>query len=169
MEPDKVNPPNSPNPPEVTPEKPPEYSYNDLHKEPIKDIADNKVVPEVKPAEPTAEEKAKIEADNKAKAEAEAKEEEIDIDKLSEDVAAKAAEKVAEKLAPKEEVAKDKYDEFFDKVQKEKGREPNWKELSQFLEDQAVVAIEGKQEEARKAEAKAKEDQIGRASCRERV
>ncbi len=163
-----------PTPPEQKPvepkaeppvEKTPTYSYDEVHKEPIKEIAENKELPKEKPPEPTEEEKAKeaeakakADAEAKAKAEAEAKEKEEEAvapEALAEDI----SKKIAEKLAPKEKIEKDKYTEFFEKAKKEKGRDPNWIELSQFLEEQAVARVEKKQEEAKKVADKQKEEQ----------
>jgi len=164
--------PNKVDPPEEKPvetpveapveEKPAEFTYDELHKEPIKVIAENKVVPEEKPAEPTEEEKAKIAADKKAKADEEAakKAEEEEKAVAPEELAEDISQRIAEKLSPKEkEEVKDKYTEFFEKIKAEKGREPNWIELSQFIEDQAIAANEKKQEEAKKAADVQKEEE----------
>jgi len=160
--PDKVDPPEEK--PVETPveEKKDEYSYKEVHEETPKEIAENKVVPEEKPAEPTEEEKAKIATDEKAKADEEAakKAEEEEKAVAPEELAEDISQRLAEKLSPKEkEEAKDKYTEFFEKVKAEKGREPNWIELSQFIEDQAIAANEKKQEEAKKAEDVRKEEE----------
>lgn len=162
--PDNIPDPNEVNPvtpPVETPveEKPPEFANEDLKKQSFEEIAKNKEVPEV---EPTEEEKTKIAADEKAKADAEAakkaeeEEKEIEPEELAEEISTK----VAEKLTPKEEKeVKSKYDEFFEKVQADKGREPNWKELSEFLEEQAVLKVEQKQKVAKEAEDKRKEEE----------
>jgi hypothetical protein len=143
-------------------EKEPTYTYDELHKEPIKEIVANKEIPEEKPAE-TDEEKTAREAkekeatEAKAKADEEAKkkeEAEINPEELAEEISKKVAEKVTQK--EKKEV-KDKYTEFFDKTKEDKGREPTWKEFGQFLEDEAVKNIEKKQEEAKKVEVEKKE------------
>lgn len=146
-----------PKPPE---EKTPEYSYDDLHKEPIKNIAENKELPEEKPPEPTEEEKTKAEAEAKEKAdlEAKAKEKEEEVAVKPEELAEDIGKRIAEKLAPEKKVSKDKYDEFFDKVFAEKGREPNWKELSEFLENQAIERVASKQKEEAEARKKTEED-----------
>lgn len=139
-------------------EKEPEYAYKDVHEKPVEEIAKNKEVPEEKSVEPTDEEKAKIEADAKAKAEAEAKEEEVEI--KPEELVEEISTKVAEKLTPEEKAeVKDKYTEFFEKTKAEKGRDPNWIELSQFLEEQAVLRMEEKQAEAKKEQEKQKEEE----------
>ena len=163
--------PNKVDPPEEKPvetpveppveEKEPEYAYKDVHEKPVEEIAKNKEVPEVIP-EPTEEEKAKIAAEEKAKADEEAakKAEEEEKAVAPEELAEDISQRIAEKLSPKEEeVAKDKYTEFFEKVKADKGRDPNWIELSQFLEEQAVLRVEQKQEEAKKEQEKQKEEE----------
>lgn len=141
----------NPTKPEVTPEVPeekaPEYSYKEVHEEPIKEIAENEEIPEVKP-EVKPEEKP-VEPP---------KEEEVEI--KPEELVEEISTKVAEKLTPKEEKeVKDKYSEFFEKIKEEKGRDPNWIELSKFLEEQAVLRIEEKQKEAQKAQEKQREEE----------
>ncbi len=147
------------NPPEeVKPIAPPveppvedkdQYFYGDLHKEPIKEIAQNEELPKEEVPEVKSEEKP---------AEPVKPEEKVEI--KPEELAEEISTKVAEKLTPKEEIeVKDKYSEFFEKIQAEKGREPNWIELSQFLEEQAVLRVEEKQVEAQKAATKQKEEE----------
>ena len=159
---------NNPNPqddkpiePVETPVETPEFTNDEIKKESFEEIAKNTEVSEVTP-EPTEEEKAKIEADEKAKADAEAakKAEEEETPIVPEELAEDVAKRLAEKLSPKEEtVAKDKYTEFFEKTKEEKGREPNWIEVSQFLEDQAVERIKTEQKATIEAEAKQKEEE----------
>jgi len=136
--------------PEVKPEeKAPEYSYDEVHKEPIKEIAENKEIPEEKP-------EVKLEEKPPESPKPTVEEKEIEPEQLVEEISTK----VAEKLTPKEEQeVKDKYTEFFDRIKEEKGRDPNWIELSKFLEEQAVLRVEEKQIELRKAEEEQKKEE----------
>lgn len=137
---------------ETPDEKPIEYSYDDVHKPTTEEIAENKEVPEEKPEKPEVKPEVKEEKPVVPEVKEEKPEDKIEADKLAEEISAK----VAEKLIPQDEkTPQDKYDAFFDKIQKEKGRDPNWKELSQFNEDQAVATVLAKQKEeteARQAE-----------------
>lgn len=133
----------------------PTYTYDELHKDDIKDIATETPKEEVK-------EEVKEEPKEEVKPEVKEEVKPVEPDKLAEEISTK----VAEKLSPQEEkTEQDKYDEFFAKINKEKGRDPNWKELSKFNEEQAIIAIEKKQqeaqriaEEARQQKAKADEE-----------
>ena len=143
--------PNKDNPEEVKPVTPvvetpvvetPEFKNEDL-KKPFEEIASNKELPVEEKKEEKPEEKP------------EEKEEEIVIDpnKIAEDVAAKVTEnlKPAEVEEKKEEV-KDAYQEFFDKVKAEKGREPNWAEVSKFIQEQTLASIKEERVQEQKAE-----------------
>ena len=130
-------------------DKVPEFKNEDLHKESFEEIAKNDKLPEEEPpkAPVTPEEPKKDEKPP---------EEVIETEKLAEDI----SKKVAEQLKPKEEeVPKDKYNEFFSKIKVEKGRDPNWIELSQFLEEQAVLRVEERQKQVIAEETKLKEEQ----------
>jgi hypothetical protein len=155
---------NIPEPPVITPTEPevtPAFTNEEIKKQSFEEIAKNTEVPEVK-VEPTEEEKAKVAAEAKAKADAEAakkaeeEEQAVEPAELAEDI----SKRIAEKLSPREAtVQKSKYDEFFEKTKAEKGREPNWIELSEFLEEQAVLRMEAKQKEVQETQAKQKEEE----------
>ena len=138
--------------PVVTPEETPTYSNEDLHKESVEEIAKNTEIPEVTPeVTPTVTPETPVTPTPP-------EEEEIEIE--PEQMIEEITNKVVEKMTPAEkEVAKNKYSEFFDKVKAEKGRDPNWIEVSQFLEDQAVERIKLEQKASEEAQVKAKEEE----------
>ncbi|MBZ5529738.1 MAG: hypothetical protein LAN71_17815 [Acidobacteriia bacterium] len=154
MDPNKANP-QEPKVETPVEKKEAEYSNEELHRESMNEIAKNEELPKEEPkVEEKPEETPKVE------------EKKIEPEELVEQIATK----VKEKLTPEEKkVAKNKYEEFFEKTVAEKGREPNWAEVSQFLEDQAVARMEEKQKEAWEAQEKIKtEENIAREAMTKR-
>lgn len=151
--PNKDNPQDQPTAP--IEEKQPEYSHEDIHENPMKEIAENKELPKEGP-EPTPEPQPKEEPVEKVE------EKEIEPSQLAKEI----IQGVAEEMTPKEEtVVKDEYQEFFDKIKAEKGREPNWIELSKFLNEQAIATVEKRQED--KAKVAQEEEEKARKSQEE--
>lgn len=122
-----------------------EYSYKEVHETPVKEIAKNEELPEGEGEEEEEEEKEEVKPEEKP----EEVKEEIPVEKIIEDT----VKKTVENLKPADaKVEKSAYDEFFEKIKAEKGRDPNWQELSQFMEDRAVERVNEERIAKEKAE-----------------
>jgi hypothetical protein len=121
-------------------EKPAEYSYDELHKEEVKDIASNTEVPEEKsPEKPVEEKKSEV---------PEKPEEVIDTSKLAEEV----ADKVVEKTKPPEEkpiekTEEEKYKEWANDFKTKEGKDPTWTDVATHLKEDAIKAIDDREAE----------------------
>jgi hypothetical protein len=149
--------PNNPdnNPPAVPPEATvidPGYSYEDLQKENLRDIATNSEPPkapedeepEVKPVTPEVPTPPEVTP------------EPVDVEEVAKKAAEAAAAKVLEDQQKLEDEAKPKVSEaeqFRADFEAKEGRQPNWEEVAEFFSNKAVERLEAKQaEQARLAQ-----------------
>lgn len=130
------------NPPEGQEPKD-DFSYADLHKESVKDVAIE--TPKEEPVKETPKEEPKDEGE--------------DLDVVGKKIADETAKRVLEeqKIAKDAEDAakippKDEYEEWEKKQTEEKGRPPTYKEALEFVKEQAKKEIRAEQEEQVKAE-----------------
>lgn len=137
------------NPTNPTPE--PTFTNEEIKKQSFQEIATNTELPTEKPPE------TKIEEKPVEKPEVKPPEEEKLVEPS--ELAKEISKEVAAQLKPPEPILQDKYTAFFDKVKTEKGREPNWIELSKFLEEQAVISVEEKRKQEAELQAKQKEEE----------
>jgi hypothetical protein len=128
--------------PPSTEEKPVEYSYEDLHKDSVQQIVENKEIPEEKKPE------VKVDETKKEEMKDEVIEKEIEPEELAENIASKTAEKLKPKEIPSEpKKPEDEYKEFVDKVKEEKNRLPTYQEALEFVKDKVIVEIDKREAE----------------------
>jgi hypothetical protein len=127
-------------------EETPDYSYDELHKEEVKDIASNTELPKEpeKPAEVKPEEKKP-------------EEEVIDTAKLAEEV----ADKVVEKTKPPVEetpvkTEEEKYKEWAAEFKDKQNKEPSWTDVAAHLKEEAIKAIDDREAQKVKVAEEAK-------------
>jgi hypothetical protein len=143
-----------------------DYSYDDVHKQTTEQIAKGETTEEI---ENDVEKKAKEEAEAKAKAgeeggEDKKEEEEVEFDpkKLVEEVSNAVIEKLSATDESKKKIdteIKDDYQEWYDKVTKDTGKNPTWKEAVEFVKEKAVEEIKAEQENQRREAEKAAEEE----------
>lgn len=134
---------------EETPEE--TLDYNEVHNKSAQELSET-------PEEIVEEPKEEIKEEPKEEAPVE--EPKVDPAKMADEI----AKKVTENLMPEnketaKEEAKDKYEEFFNKVKTEKGREPNWKEVSKFIQEQTLESIKQERLEEQKIQEERKEQE----------
>lgn len=142
-------------PEEVTVDTPveetPDYSYDEVHKPTTAQIVKNEELPKEEPKkeEPKVEE-PKVE---------EPKEEDVEVDpkEMAKEIAEEVAKNLKEATPEKKEETKDAYELFFEKTKAEKGRDPNWIEVSKFIQEQTRESIKQEQLEAQKVDDERKE------------
>jgi hypothetical protein len=130
-----------------------DYSYSELHKEEMREIAENKPAEE-KPLEEKKEEEIPLEEVGKKIAE-DAANAVLEKQRLE----AEESKRLEEEAAKKEPTEKEKqYIEWEKKFNEEKSRPPTYLEAMQFVEEQAIATIEAKQQARIEEESKKQEE-----------
>lgn len=143
---------------QITQDSPdPGYTNEELHKQSLRDIAENKEPPK------EVEEKKQ--------------EEEIPLEKVGEEIAEKTAKRLLDEQEARAKAAKEQeaeeakraaeaaktpeqeYQEIRDTFEKEKGRTPTWDELAVKIEERTLEKLERKQKEALETEQKTQKAQ----------
>ncbi|MDD5069045.1 MAG: hypothetical protein PHN89_05635 [Candidatus Pacebacteria bacterium] len=141
-------------------EKPAEYSYEDVHKETPKDIAENKEIPEGK----NAVEKKAEEIKPEEKKPEEKPEEVLDTGKLAKEVATEVAKEIKPaEPTPPEKTEEEVYQEWAKTFEEEHGRIPTWTEAMKYLKEEStkevLKTLEERETKKREDEEKVKTEQ----------
>lgn len=133
----------------------PGFTYEELHKEELRDIAENKELPNQE-TETETEKKAK-ELEQKEKETPKEEEEEVPIEDVIKETTQKALEEQERIRKEQEEAArieaeknkdpKTEYQEIVDEFEKKEGRTPTWEELAIKIEERATKKFLQLQEE----------------------
>lgn len=131
-------------------EETPDYSYEEVHNKSAEEIVADK--PEVAPEATETPETPETPEVPEEKVE-EPQEPAIDPKQMVEDISNQVMEKLRASDESKNKVqedVKDEYEKFAEKIQRETGRPPTWKEALEFVKESAVTEIKAEQEAEQK-------------------